>query len=148
MHSPVEEETYEPHFKFSSIPIFQPIHIKGVASTYLRTDQTFFQRETRDETKIEPERVIVIQPGSRNLRIGLATDAFPKIVPHVIARRIQRPTHLPFIPIGKEDDPIFLSALEGVEHELSIRLTKRKLINNPHQQVSNTCYYEKVTHPL
>ncbi|OLL24237.1 putative actin-related protein 8 [Neolecta irregularis DAH-3] len=33
-------------------------------------------------------RIIVIHPGSRNLRIGLASDAFPKTVPNVIARRV------------------------------------------------------------
>ena len=32
-------------------------------------------------------RVIVIHPGSQNLRIGLASDAIPKTVPMVIARR-------------------------------------------------------------
>lgn len=35
------------------------------------------------------ERTIVIQPGSRYLKIGLAKDAFPKLVPHVIARKSQ-----------------------------------------------------------
>lgn len=32
-------------------------------------------------------KVIVIHPGSQNLRIGLASDALPKTVPMVIARR-------------------------------------------------------------
>jgi len=32
-------------------------------------------------------KVIVIHPGSQNLRIGLATDALPKTVPMVIARK-------------------------------------------------------------
>lgn len=32
-------------------------------------------------------KTIVIHPGSRNLRIGLATDALPKTVPMVVARR-------------------------------------------------------------
>ena len=32
-------------------------------------------------------KVIVIHPGSRNLRIGLASDALPKTIPMVIARR-------------------------------------------------------------
>lgn len=32
-------------------------------------------------------KVIVIQPGSQNLRIGLASDALPKTVPMVVARR-------------------------------------------------------------
>ena len=32
-------------------------------------------------------KVIVIHPGSQNLRIGLASDALPKSIPMVIARR-------------------------------------------------------------
>jgi len=32
-------------------------------------------------------KVIIIHPGSQNLRIGLASDALPKTVPMVIARR-------------------------------------------------------------
>lgn len=31
-------------------------------------------------------KVIVIHPGSQNLRIGLASDALPKTIPNVIAR--------------------------------------------------------------
>lgn len=34
-------------------------------------------------------KVIVIHPGSQNLRIGLASDALPKTVPMVIARKWQ-----------------------------------------------------------
>lgn len=51
--------------------------------------------ELEDETGMEdgagPEtfgsKTIVIHPGSRNLRLGLATDALPKTVPMVIARQ-------------------------------------------------------------
>jgi len=32
-------------------------------------------------------KIIVIHPGSQNLRIGLASDALPKTVPMVIARK-------------------------------------------------------------
>ena len=32
-------------------------------------------------------KVIVIHPGSQNLRIGLASDALPKTIPMVIARK-------------------------------------------------------------
>lgn len=32
-------------------------------------------------------KVIVIHPGSQNLRIGLATDALPKTIPMVVARK-------------------------------------------------------------
>ena len=35
-------------------------------------------------------KVIVIHPGSQNLRVGLASDALPKTVPMVIARKSPR----------------------------------------------------------
>lgn len=35
----------------------------------------------------QASKVIVIHPGSQNLRIGLASDALPKTVPMVIAKR-------------------------------------------------------------
>ena len=37
------------------------------------------------------KKVIVIHPGSRYLRIGRASDAYPIITPHCIARRIRVP---------------------------------------------------------
>lgn len=49
--------------------------------------------EAYDEDEAEPEpevygsRTLVIHPGSQNLRIGLATDALPKTIPMVIARK-------------------------------------------------------------
>jgi hypothetical protein len=52
---------YEPSFKFSSIPLINSIHIKGVASNYLRTDNSYFQRGPRDEvSNIMRMRVDVI----------------------------------------------------------------------------------------
>ncbi|XP_005093366.1 actin-related protein 8 [Aplysia californica] len=36
---------------------------------------------------IQPPTIIVIQPGSVNLRVGRASDAFPITVPHCIARK-------------------------------------------------------------
>ena len=40
---------------------------------------------TETETKLD--LVLVIQPGSANLRIGRVTDPQPEIIPHVIAYR-------------------------------------------------------------
>ncbi|OQR67859.1 actin-related protein 8-like, partial [Tropilaelaps mercedesae] len=36
--------------------------------------------------------VVVIHPGSRNLRIGLASDPAPRTLPHCVARRRRRQT--------------------------------------------------------
>ncbi|GAB7355582.1 hypothetical protein MBLNU459_g6051t1 [Dothideomycetes sp. NU459] len=46
--------------------------------------------EDAAEAEAFGSKTIVIHPGSRNLRIGLATDALPKTVPMVIARRADR----------------------------------------------------------
>lgn len=43
--------------------------------------------EAESDQDISGSKVIVIHPGSQNLRIGLASDALPKTVPMAIARR-------------------------------------------------------------
>lgn len=45
------------------------------------------QDDEATEEEAFGSKTIVIHPGSQNLRIGLATDALPKTVPMVIARR-------------------------------------------------------------
>lgn len=45
------------------------------------------EQEETAETEVFGSKTIVIHPGSQNLRIGLATDALPRNVPMVIARR-------------------------------------------------------------
>ena len=47
--------------------------------------------ETRPDLGGPPgSRVVVIHPGSQNMRIGLASDPLPKTVPMVVARRAQQ----------------------------------------------------------
>lgn len=36
---------------------------------------------------VKPSEVVVIHPGSKNLRVGLATDTSPRVFPHCVARR-------------------------------------------------------------
>jgi len=43
--------------------------------------------ENGEQTGLLGSKILVIHPGSRNLRIGLASDALPKTIPNVIARR-------------------------------------------------------------
>src|SRR5687767_7315127 len=38
-------------------------------------------------TGIDPSRIIVIHPGSQNLRIGFASDALPKTIPMTLATK-------------------------------------------------------------
>ncbi|EPS40460.1 hypothetical protein H072_5705 [Dactylellina haptotyla CBS 200.50] len=44
-------------------------------------------KDDDEQQEVWGSRVIVIHPGSRNIRIGRASDALPKTVPNVIARR-------------------------------------------------------------
>eukprot|EP01135_Chromosphaera_perkinsii_P005043 Nk52_evm20s311 gene=Nk52_evmTU20s311 len=44
---------------------------------------------SEEEEPVEGHDVIVIQPGSLNIRIGLASDPFPKIFPNCIARLVK-----------------------------------------------------------
>lgn len=45
-------------------------------------------------------KVVVIQPGSQNLRIGLASDALPKTVPMCVARRLPAGVRNEEIPVA------------------------------------------------
>ncbi len=40
---------------------------------------------------IQASSIVIIHPGSTNLRLGRAADAFPHTVPHCIARRHKHP---------------------------------------------------------
>uniref|UniRef100_A0A8C9SC32 Actin-related protein 8 n=1 Tax=Scleropages formosus TaxID=113540 RepID=A0A8C9SC32_SCLFO len=43
------------------------------------------------QEQIQSNFMVVINPGSKNLRIGRATDTLPAAIPHVIARRLRHP---------------------------------------------------------
>lgn len=57
---------------------------------------TSIDGELKDEAAEEAEverfgsKIIVLHPGSQNLRVGLASDALPKSIPNVIARRAEK----------------------------------------------------------
>ena len=46
--------------------------------------------EEEEEVTRYGSKIIVIHPGSQNLRIGFASDALPKSIPNVIARRSEK----------------------------------------------------------
>lgn len=61
-------------------------------------------------------KTIVIHPGSRNLRIGLATDALPKTIPMVIARKS---SHAEDEELGAEPRPKRVKLQDGSAAEPS-----------------------------
>ncbi|GIX71980.1 actin-related protein 8 [Caerostris extrusa] len=78
---------------------------------------------------IQPASVIVIHPGSMYLRFGRASEAFPRSIPHVIARR----NKLGPVPIHK--DPL-LVPLISMSSELVASLNE---IQNAISTVLGTC---------
>ncbi|KFM64441.1 Actin-related protein 8, partial [Stegodyphus mimosarum] len=78
------------------------------------------------ETSVEPiqaSSVIVIHPGSMYLRIGRASEAFPRVFPHAIARR----NKLSFTPVHRDDflvplinmSPEFIASLDEIQNVIS-----------------------------
>ncbi|OAL49379.1 actin-like ATPase domain-containing protein [Pyrenochaeta sp. DS3sAY3a] len=56
-------------------------------STPQAVDETVDDPDAAFASKTDISKLIVIHPGSQNLRIGLGSDALPKSIPMVIARR-------------------------------------------------------------
>ncbi|CAH1760596.1 11694_t:CDS:10 [Entrophospora sp. SA101] len=129
------DRKYTPKLKFTNFSAQPSIVTKYVTSKYMRHDVSYFPREENKkktqkklakeegveqleeleeleevEEMQEPEgyRTLVIHPGSRNLRIGRASNAFPQVIPHVIARRFWNVSSKP-----KNED--------GVDHNESIK---------------------------
>ncbi|CAG8595939.1 3792_t:CDS:10 [Diversispora eburnea] len=71
------DRSYTPKLKFTNFSAQAPIVTKYVTSKFLRHD-----------LEQEGSKVIVIHPGSKYLKIGRASEAFPYIVPNVIARQV------------------------------------------------------------
>ncbi|CAE6431744.1 unnamed protein product [Rhizoctonia solani] len=104
--------------KFTTFSVPPVINTKNVSSSYLRSEtQTIWARNavanaqrkrTAEEAftgkeKAPPtdgapgSKTVVIHPGSRWLKIGMATDVFPVQVPNVIARRCRTGTVPPAV---------------------------------------------------
>ncbi|CAJ0646071.1 15179_t:CDS:10 [Entrophospora sp. SA101] len=143
------DRKYTPKLKFTNFSAQPSIVTKYVTSKYMRHDVSYFPREENKkktqkklakeegveqleeleeleevEEMQEPEgyRTLVIHPGSRNLRIGRASNAFPQVIPHVIARRFWNVSSKP-----KNED--------GVDHNESIK--QEETINVQFKQVVN-----------
>lgn len=76
------EDAVDIQLKSSTVPVIANLTSASryVQTYFLSTDSFGSRRPIPDNDK-----TVVIQPGSRFLKIGFAKDAFPKIIPHVIA---------------------------------------------------------------
>jgi len=85
-----------PRFKYTSFPVkgFNILPTRNITSQYAKNDSMSLQGILAGSADIKPDPetegsdVIIIHPGSKSLRIGRASEAFPKTVPHVIARKV------------------------------------------------------------
>ncbi|KAJ2798896.1 actin-like protein arp8, partial [Coemansia guatemalensis] len=88
-----------------SFPTYQPLGNRNVGSSMRRGDRgvgSFAQLGSFDVTT--GENVIVIHPGSRWLRIGRASDAVAREIPHLVARRLKvRPSPATADPVPSAD---------------------------------------------
>jgi len=48
-------------------------------------------------------KIIIMHPGSQNLRLGLASDALPKTIPMVVARRLKQSSST--VAVADDDEP-------------------------------------------
>lgn len=72
---------------FVSLSSSHAISAKNVQSAYQQSDISYFTRRKAGELPTDTSQVIVLQYGSRNFKVGLAKDALPRTLPHVIAYR-------------------------------------------------------------
>ncbi|KAJ2366336.1 actin-like protein arp8 [Coemansia sp. RSA 2611] len=82
-----------------SFPAVAPVSQRNVTSTMRRGDHGIGDAPAFDVAN--GENVVVIHAGSRWLRIGRASDAVPREVPHVAARRLKKGLHAG--PVGPAD---------------------------------------------
>ncbi|CAO3613472.1 unnamed protein product [Cunninghamella echinulata] len=88
----------QPNFKYTTFPIkgYTILPTRNITSTFVKLDTTFVRGHKFGDEDICPKAeeewhdTIIIHPGSRNLRIGLASEAYPITVPHVIGRYIHK----------------------------------------------------------
>ncbi|RKP01493.1 hypothetical protein CXG81DRAFT_4304, partial [Caulochytrium protostelioides] len=92
------------------------------------------------------DKIIILHPGSRTLRLGLATDTFPKEVPHLVARRMKGASRG---EDGEDDDDdtapdgwsesAFRTRIAPLLADLKHRLKVNKIrpVSNGHAQVVN-----------
>ncbi|KAK4519550.1 uncharacterized protein ATC70_009786 [Mucor velutinosus] len=139
----------QPLFKYTTFPVkgYNILPTRNITSNYAKNDTSYFPGHKAGSDELLPNAeeewrdTIVIHPGSRNLRIGLASEAFPISVPHVIARKLKT-------PVNTADDHMDIDqpevnqeeydyALEEIRGELRWRMknAKRRAVPNAEGQV-------------
>ncbi|KAI9282302.1 hypothetical protein BY458DRAFT_531241 [Sporodiniella umbellata] len=137
----LERKQKQPKFKYTNFPVrgYQILPTRNITSHFGKNDASFNLGSKAGSEDLLPQAdkehgdIIVIHPGSRNLRIGFASEAFPVCIPHVIARRHRQPSEF------KPTDPTLPSdALEEIKGELKWRMknAKRRAVPNAESQIT------------
>ena len=85
-------------------------------------------------------KAVVFHLGSRNTRIGMALDTFPKTVPSCVARRVDNKYNSQLSSsidqYSQNHSPDFDTYVDGLESELKNRMkvAKRRMVPNAHEQ--------------
>ncbi|KAK9368878.1 hypothetical protein V1509DRAFT_621752 [Lipomyces kononenkoae] len=99
--------------------------------------------DDKDEQEEEAygSKVIVIHPGSRNIRIGLASDPYPTTIPNVIAHKMspieveQANNASPPFKSSSDEDFLHVKKLLSQDFKERMRFYKRRVASNSHDSV-------------
>ncbi|CEP08259.1 hypothetical protein [Parasitella parasitica] len=141
----------QPLFKYTTFPVkgYNILPTRNITSNYAKNDTSYFPGHKAGSEELLPNAeeewrdTIVIHPGSRNLRIGLASEAFPISIPHVIARKLSAAAATNSANDSMDVDHPKLNqeeydyALEEIRGELRWRMknAKRRAVPNAESQV-------------
>ncbi|KAI0225017.1 actin-like protein arp8 [Massospora cicadina] len=149
-----EENTLPPNLKimnFTSFPLFYVPSCKSAFSGFSQVDAPraqdtistaknppFVELEDGERAELDlSKNCIVLHPGSRNIRLGLAGDPFPKELAHVIARRVRKPYEVKEADPSSFEESRLEEAIAWGEAQLLKRLqdSRRKPSQNAQSQV-------------
>jgi actin-related protein 8 len=98
------------------------------------------EQDDEEEEESEDEKVVVIHPGSKNIRIGLASDVYPKTFPFVVASPETAPFNSSDDSNGMaEDIEEYQNEKKGLVRDFKERMKyyKRRIIPNSNDIVAN-----------
>lgn len=126
--------------KFTTFRAMPAINQKNYYTEYLKRDsQLLLNRPNKEETVDEDgSKTVVLHPGSRNLRIGLASSAYAKSIPLVIGKkRAQRAEPGPLL--ADTEPETFTAAYNTVKLDFKERMKfyKCRLVHNAAETCAN-----------
>ncbi|KAK3817305.1 MAG: hypothetical protein J3Q66DRAFT_282815 [Benniella sp.] len=137
---PQPVRAYIPQFKFTTFTPMTPLPTRNVTSNFLKTEKNYVLKNIARRRRHTGKKIIVIHPGSRILRIGKASDAYPVAIPHCIARRMPMDDNAMEVDVEEEaQDSDNLDYLREIENDLKIRMkaAKRRPVPNAKSQVKS-----------